>query len=63
MTAATFTLEFEFTPTSADGDNYTRRRTVEAKNAAAALASARLLGWREFGARFTDNCVDWRVVA
>lgn len=58
-----FIIEYEFTSTRADGDNYTRRATVNAKDERAALALARIEGWNCFGARFTDNCVDWQVIA
>ena len=62
-TAQTFMVEFEFTSSKADGDNYTRRIPVKAKTARDAENAARIAGWDAFGARFTENCVDWRVVA
>jgi hypothetical protein len=58
-----FIIEYEFTSTRADGDNYTLRATVQAKDKLRAIHLARAEGWDRFGARFTDNCVDWRVVA
>lgn len=57
-----FTVEFEFTSTKAYGENYTMTRVIRAKNAQAAIVSAKLIGFSEFGARFTDNCVDWRIL-
>ena len=62
MARKDFTVEFEFTSTAAYGDNYTRRITVKAKTAREADNAARIAGWEAFGARFTDNCVDWRVI-
>jgi hypothetical protein len=62
MARKDFTVEFEFTSTQAYGDNYTRRIAVKAETAREAETVARFAGWEEFGARFTDNCVDWRVV-
>jgi len=57
-----YTIEYEFTSSRADGDNYTRRRSVRASYAREALVIAGIIGFTEFGARFTDNCVDWRIV-
>ena len=62
MASQSFTIEYEFTSARADGENYTRRATVKAKDERGALSLARIEGWNCFGARFTDNCVDWRVV-
>lgn len=55
-------LEYEFTSAFADGDNYTLRIDVRAENEKAALNMARIVGFEWFGAKFNDNCVDWRVV-
>lgn len=65
MSQQDFIVEFEFTSTRADGNNYTIRRTIRASSAkgAISLVTAANIGFSEFGARFTDNCVDWRVVA
>jgi hypothetical protein len=57
-----FIVEYEFSSTRADGDAYTRRRTIKAKSASAAITLARIVGFSEFGERFTDNCFDWRIV-
>jgi hypothetical protein len=61
MTTKTFTVEFEFVATRADGDPYTRTREIKAKSSLAALAAARTIGFAEFGERFTENCIDWRI--
>ena len=63
MAAQNFIIEYEFTSTRADGDNYTRRATVKATDKRSAMSVVRIAGWENFGARFTDNCVDWRVVS
>jgi hypothetical protein len=57
-----FTIEYEFISTKADGDSYTHRLQIKAQNAQSALIIARIEGFRAFGARFNDNCIDWRVV-
>lgn len=57
-----YVVEYEFTSTKADGDSYKRRRTIKAKNVCTALLLAKIEGFREFGARFNDNCIDWNVV-
>lgn len=57
------TIEYEFTSVHADGDNYTRTATIRAENESAALKIAHIVGFSEFGARFNDNCIDWRVAA
>jgi hypothetical protein len=62
MAKREITIEYEFTSTSAYGDNYTRTATVKADNEQAAMTVARIVGFEWFGARFNDNCVDWRVV-
>jgi hypothetical protein len=64
MAQQDFIVEFEFTSTSADKDNYTIRRTIRASSARSALSLVKTasIGFSEFGARFTDNCVDWRVI-
>lgn len=61
MAKREITIEYEFTSTRADGDNYTRRLSIKADNEQAALNIAHIVGFREFGARFNDNCVDWRI--
>ena len=60
--AKTFKLQFEFTSSKAYGDNYTLVATTKATDERAALAVAHLVGFEWFGARFNDNCVDWRLV-
>jgi len=62
MAARFFKVEYEFTSVHAYGDNYTRRAIVKAMTAQEAITIARIEGFSLFGARFTDNCVDWRVV-
>lgn len=57
----TFAMEYEFTSTRADGDNYTRVLHIDARNEQAALNVARIAGFDAFGARFNDNCIDWRI--
>jgi hypothetical protein len=52
------TIRYFFTSTRADGDGYTRDRVVKARDHRAALQIARAIGFREFGAKFTD----WQVV-
>jgi hypothetical protein len=56
-------MEYEFTSTRADGDGYKITIDIRADNERAALAVARIEGFRHFGARFNDNCVDWRVLS
>jgi 1,2-phenylacetyl-CoA epoxidase PaaB subunit len=56
-----FNIEFEFTSSKAYGDNYKLYATVEAKNAEQALNIAHIVGFKQFGARFNDNCIDWRI--
>lgn len=60
MTRKAFHIEYEFTSTKADGDTYVRYLDIVAKNLASALSVARIEGFRAFGARFNDNCIDWR---
>jgi len=62
MAQRDFILEYEFTSTRADGDSYTRRRVVKASDEKSALFVARMVGFSEFGERFTENCFDWRVI-
>jgi hypothetical protein len=62
MAKKEYTIEFTFTPTKADGDSYTRTAKVQAYTPSAALAIARIVGFQEFGARFNDNCIDWRII-
>ena len=57
-----YIVEYEFTSTKADGDSYKRRLTIKAKNVCTALILAKIDGFREFGARFNDNCIDWNVI-
>lgn len=63
MAQQEFIVEFEFTSTRADGDNYTVQRPIRASSAqsAIALVTTAGIGFSEFGERFTDNCVDWRI--
>lgn len=61
MARREFTIEYEFCSTRADGDNYTREVTVSANDEQAALRVARIVGFEWFGARFNDNCIDWRI--
>ena len=62
MATQQFKILYTFTSTRADGDAYTRTLTVKAKTAQDALgAIARIEGFRAFGARFNDNCVDWEL--
>jgi hypothetical protein len=56
-----FTIEYEFTSIEAHGGNYTRTRLVKAQDEQTALAVARIVGFSEFGARFNENCIDWRI--
>jgi squalene cyclase len=62
MAKKEFIIEFEFTSTKADGDSYKRTAIVKAYTPSGALAVARIVGFQEFGARFNDNCIDWRVI-
>ncbi|MER8924293.1 hypothetical protein [Mesorhizobium sp. M0859] len=62
MAKREFIIEYEFSSTSAYGDSYTRRVTVSAEHEKEALYVARIVGFERFGARFTDNCFDWRIV-
>lgn len=62
MAKREFVLEFEFTSTQANNNSYTRRATVKATNEQAALNVAHIIGFEQFGARFNDNCFDWRIV-
>jgi len=61
--ASKFKITFFFTSTSAYGDSYTHQRTIEARNLAGAESVARIIGFKEFGARFSDNCYDWKAEA
>ncbi|WP_089177220.1 hypothetical protein [Bosea sp. AS-1] len=61
-TTRDYIIEYEFTSTKAQGDNYTRRLVVKTSDVRAALAAARIEGFSAFGAAFNDNCIDWRVV-
>ena len=56
-----FKIEFEFTSSRADGDNYTITRTIRAKNARQAITIAGITGVSEFGMRW-DNMSDYRLV-
>lgn len=62
MAKRDFIIEFTFTSTKADGESYTRTALARAYTPSGALAIARIVGFQEFGARFTDNCIDWRVI-
>lgn len=62
MAKQDFTIEYEFSSTQAYGASYTARRVVNAEDVQSALTIARLIGFSEFGPRFTENCFDWRVV-
>lgn len=62
MARRDITIEYEFTSTRAYGDSYTRRAYIKAHDERDALAVAHIVGFQWFGARFTDNCFDWRVV-
>lgn len=53
-------IAYEFTSTKADGDSYVLHLDIKAKNVAAAMSVACIEGFRAFGARFNDNCIDWR---
>jgi hypothetical protein len=57
------TIRYYFTSTKAWGDDYSVPVTVMAKSRQSAEAQARLIGFDRFGARFNDNCFDWRVEA
>lgn len=61
MAKREITIEYEFTSARADGDNYTRTRVIKAENEQVAINIAGIIGFSEFGARFNDNCIDWRV--
>lgn len=61
MARREFKIEYDFTSTKADGDDYSRSIIVKADSARAALAVARIEGFKHFGARFNDNCFDWRI--
>jgi hypothetical protein len=56
-----YTIKYLFTSVRADGDEYMVPITIDAKSRQSAEAQARLVGFDRFGARFNDNCVDWRV--
>jgi len=56
-----FIIEYEFTSSVANGKNYTHTATVKAKNEKEALRVAHITGFNQFGARFNDNCIDWRI--
>lgn len=62
MAKREYIVEFDFTSSKADGNNYTRRLTVKADSVSEAETIARLSAFSAFGAAFTDNCVDWRAV-
>lgn len=62
MSKREFKMEYEFTSTKADGNSYSRTVNISADSEKAAYAAARIEGFTQFGARFTDNCVDWRIV-
>lgn len=61
MAKREFKVEFEFVSSKADGNNYSRTLNIKAENEKSALNIARLEGFSAFGARFTDNCVDWKI--
>ena len=54
-------VEYEFVSSRADGDSYTHIITIRAHNEHAALAVAHIFGFNHFGAKFNDNCIDWRI--
>lgn len=62
MAKREFTIEYDFVSTRADGDNYTLRIAVKASSVHGAMSIAKIEGFSHFGARFNDNCVDWRVI-
>jgi len=57
----TFTVEYLFTSTRAYGDPIVHSRTIKARTAEEALNIAGLIGFTEFGERFTENCIDWQL--
>lgn len=61
MAKRNIVIEYEFVSTKAYGDNYTLTLAVSASNEKAALNIAHIMGFKVFGARFNDNCIDWRI--
>ena len=57
-----FKVTYLFTSTKADGEEYRRTRLMDAASSFDLTDDLiRAEGFREFGARFTDNCTDWTV--
>ncbi len=61
MVMKKYLVTYEFVSTRAEGDNFFYCRTQKAKNYQKAEIAATLLGWKEFGELFTENCVNWIV--
>lgn len=61
MTKQVFNVVYTFTSQKADGNEYKRTVPIKAEHARAALVIARTVGFSEFGARFTDNCINWEI--
>ena len=55
-------IKYFFTSTKADGGEYSRTIPVDTKDRQGALRVAKIVGFHEFGERFTENCFDWEVI-
>lgn len=62
MAKKTFIVQFEFTSSKADGDNYTRTVEVKAKTAKDAEDTAWFQRVSIFGAKGNDNAIDCRTI-
>lgn len=63
MRTKEYRITYVFTSTKPDGNDYTRTITIDAVSLRGAESAARREGFKEFGARFNDNCFDWHVEA
>lgn len=61
MAKREITVEFEFVSIHAYGDSYTICIIIKADDERAALNVAHIVGFEYWGARFNDNCIDWRI--
>lgn len=56
-----FRVQYLFVSSKAYGEDYAITVDIKARDAKSALTIAGIEGFSRFGARFTENCIDWRI--